>query len=41
MGEKQKAYENLRIFNKKDRIPPCLLILIREDLFFESISDEP
>jgi tetratricopeptide (TPR) repeat protein len=40
-GEKEKAYENLRIFNQIEEVPYWMPGLIRSDELFESIRDEP
>ena len=40
-GEKDKAYENLRIFNQKQRMPFWMAFLIKNDPLFDSIRDEP
>ena len=40
-GEKGKAYENLRIFNKTKRFPIWILMLIKNDPLFDSIRNEP
>ena len=40
-GEKEKAYENLRIFNQLERIPFWWISLLRIDPLFDSIRDEP
>jgi TolB-like protein/AraC-like DNA-binding protein len=41
LGEKKKAYENLRSVNKIHICPLWLLNLIKNDPFFDSIRDEP
>jgi hypothetical protein len=41
LGEKKKAYENLRSVNKIRICPLWLLNLIKNDPFFDSIRDEP
>ena len=41
LGEKEKAYENLRIVNKIHICPLWLLNLIKHDPFFNSIRNEP
>lgn len=41
LGEKDKAYENLRIVNKIHICPLWLLYLIKHDPFFNSIRNEP
>ena len=40
-GEKDKAFDNLRIFNQKQRVPFWMVILIKNDPLFDSIRDEP
>jgi TolB-like protein len=40
-GEKDKAYNNLRIFNKIQRIPFWMVMLIKSDPLFISIRNEP
>jgi TolB-like protein/Tfp pilus assembly protein PilF len=40
-GEKDKAYENLRIFNKRNIMPLWVVWLINRDPLFDSIKDEP
>jgi TolB-like protein len=40
-GEKDKAYKNLRIFNKIQRIPLWMATLIKTDPLFNSIRNEP
>jgi TolB-like protein/AraC-like DNA-binding protein len=40
-GEKDKAYENLRIFKQRQTMPTGLVTQIKNDPFFESIRDEP
>jgi TolB-like protein/tetratricopeptide (TPR) repeat protein len=40
-GEKEKAYENLRIFNRKTVMPLCMVRIIKVDPLFSSIRDEP
>jgi len=39
-GEKDKAYENLRIFNQRLRMPLWMVTIIRNDPLFDSIRDE-
>ncbi len=41
LGEKEKAYENLRIFNQKERIPLWWATLIKNDPLFDNIRGEP
>ena len=41
LGEKEKAYENLRAVNKIHICPLWLLNLIKNDPFFDGIRDEP
>ncbi len=41
LGEKEKAYDNLRIFNQKKEIHMWLVELIHTDWLFDSIRDEP
>jgi TolB-like protein len=40
-GEKEKAYENLRIFNQRHRMPSWAVSMIKNDPLFDSIRDEP
>jgi tetratricopeptide (TPR) repeat protein len=40
-GEKDKAYENLRIFNQRKTVSYWLLAIFRKDPLFNSIRDEP
>ena len=40
-GEKDKAYENLRIFNQKQRMGFWRETMIKDDPLFDSIRDEP
>ena len=40
-GNKEKAYENLRIFNQRQRISFVILIIMKNDLLFNSIRNEP
>ena len=40
-GEKEKAIENLKIFNNKKTMPSWMVYLINEDPLFDSIRDEP
>ena len=39
-GEKEKAYENLRIFNQLERIPYWWISLLSNDPLFDSIREE-
>jgi len=39
-GEKDKAYENLRIFNQRQIIPLWMLTLIKNDPLFDSLRNE-
>jgi len=41
LGEKDKAYENLRIVDKIHICPLWLLNLIKNDPFFNSLRNEP
>ena len=41
MGNKIKAYENLKNFNKKQRMPIWFLDYVKTDPLFESIRNEP
>lgn len=41
LGETENAYRNLRIFNKKERIPLWWATLIKDDPLFDNIRDEP
>ena len=40
-GEREKAYENLRIFNQRQWMPLNLVRLIKDDPLFNSIRNEP
>ncbi|HAQ18324.1 MAG TPA: hypothetical protein DCR40_03720 [Prolixibacteraceae bacterium] len=40
-GEKDKAYENLRSFNQRQRIPLWMVNLIKEDPLFDNMRNEP
>jgi TolB-like protein len=40
MGDKNKAYENLKIFNKKQKIPLWMVTLIKNDPLFDSLRNE-
>jgi len=40
-GEKDKAYENLRIFNRKQSMSSWMVSLIKTDPLFNSIRNEP
>jgi TolB-like protein/tetratricopeptide (TPR) repeat protein len=40
-GEKDKAYKNLRIFNKIQRVPLWMVMLIKTDPLFKSVRNEP
>lgn len=40
-GEKDKAYENLRIFNQRQRNALWMATLIKNDPLFDSIRDDP
>ena len=40
-GKREKAYENLRIFNQRDMIPLWMFVLIKDDPLFDSIRSEP
>ena len=40
-GERDKAYQNLRIFNKKQMMPLWMVSLIKTDPLFNSIRNEP
>jgi len=39
-GEKDKAYENLRYFNQRKRMPIWMARLIKNDPLFDSIKDD-
>jgi len=41
LGEKDKAYENLRLVNKRQRMPLWMIKDITNDPLFDSIRDEP
>ena len=40
-GEREKAFADLRIFNKKTKIPAWLVTLIKVDPLFDSLRNEP
>ena len=40
-GEKDKAYENLRIVNQRQMMPVWAVNMIKDDPLFDSIRDEP
>jgi hypothetical protein len=40
-GEKDKAYENLRIFNQRQRMPIWAVNMIKHEPLFDSMRDEP
>ena len=40
-GEKEKAFENLKIFNQRQNISYWMLLMIRIDPLFEKIRNEP
>jgi TolB-like protein/Tfp pilus assembly protein PilF len=40
-GEKEKAYEYLRIFNRIEDVPLFMVTVIKRDELFDSIRDEP
>ncbi len=40
-GEKDRAYENLRILNQREMMPSWMVIRIKNDPLFNSIRDEP
>jgi hypothetical protein len=41
LGEKDKAYENLKLMNQHERMPKWMVKDIKNDPLFESIRDEP
>ena len=41
LGEKEKAYKNLRIFSQRQIIHNWYVWLVKNDVLFESIRDEP
>jgi hypothetical protein len=41
MGERDKAYKNLRIFNQIQEIPLWMSVNIKTDPLFNSIRNEP
>jgi tetratricopeptide (TPR) repeat protein len=41
LGDKEKAYENLRIFNQRKIIHSWLLHYVKNDPLFDSLRDEP
>ena len=40
-GDKEKAYENLKIFNQRQRMPIWTVIFMKTDPLFNSIRNEP
>lgn len=40
-GEKEKAYENLRILNRIEDVPLFMVTVMKRDELFESIRNEP
>ena len=40
-GEKDRAYENLKIFNQRQRMPSYMVTRIKNDPLFDSLRDEP
>jgi hypothetical protein len=40
-GDRIKAYENLKIFNRRNMMPLWMVTLIKDDPMFERIRDEP
>ncbi len=40
-GDKEKAYENLKLFNQRQRNPLWMVTLIKDDPLFNSIRNEP
>ena len=40
-GEKEKAYEDLQIFNQRIRMPSWMVAMIKVDPLFDSIRNEP
>jgi tetratricopeptide (TPR) repeat protein len=40
-GEKEKAYDNLRIFNEKKVMPKWMVTLIQDDPLFDNLRGEP
>lgn len=40
-GEKEKAFENLKIFNQRERMPYWLINLVKQDPLFDNIREEP
>ena len=40
-GDKERAYENLKIFNQRETMPLWLNVLINYDPLFDKIRDEP
>jgi len=40
-GDTEKAFENLRLFNKRKTMPLWMVTLINNDFLFDSIRDEP
>jgi hypothetical protein len=41
LGEKDKAYENLRLINQKQRMPEWMAPSLENDAMFDNIRDEP
>ena len=40
-GEKKKAYENLKVFNQRPRMPFWAVNMIKDEPLFDSLRDEP
>jgi len=40
-GDRESAYQNLRIFSQRKMMPLWMVVLINDDPLFESIRDEP
>ena len=41
LGDKDKAYENLRLVNQRQRMPLWMIANIKNDPLFDTIRDEP
>ena len=41
LGEKDKAYENLKLLNQRQKMPVSMVAMIKDDPMFDSIRDEP
>ena len=41
LGDKEKAFENLRLFNQRQRMPKYMIKDLNNDPLFDSIREEP